>query len=61
MELLPPNLENHNAVETRTDSLISELAKDESTEFALPVESSSLVLTLLSSSYLRFRCSSCSN
>ncbi|XP_022976397.1 uncharacterized protein LOC111476815 isoform X1 [Cucurbita maxima] len=42
MELLPPNLENHIAVETRTDLLISELPKDDSTEFALPVESSSL-------------------
>ncbi|CAK9317153.1 unnamed protein product [Citrullus colocynthis] len=41
MELLPRNLENLKAVETRSDSLVSEFAKDESTEFALPVESSS--------------------
>lgn len=52
MELLPRNLENLKAVETRSDSLVSEFAKDESTEFALPVESSSQVLTLLSSSIL---------
>ncbi|XP_038896199.1 cold-regulated protein 27 isoform X2 [Benincasa hispida] len=41
MELLPRNLENLKAVETRSDSIVSEFAKDESTEFALPVVSSS--------------------
>ncbi|KAG7037801.1 hypothetical protein SDJN02_01432 [Cucurbita argyrosperma subsp. argyrosperma] len=41
MELLPPNLENLKPKETRTDSLISELAMDESTEAPLQDESSS--------------------
>lgn len=57
MEFFPPNMENIKAAEIQTDSLPLESAEDDATEFPLPMESSSQVLsqfTLLSSPHFQF-------